>query len=94
MEQKTIIVVNNYNTNKKMNLFSQFKIFLKLFPAMLVVMLGVGHSIVELSSLINHTTVSVFRFRFEPTLWTFFVTLFVTIAALVITIKIMLKRRL
>ncbi|SDN37301.1 hypothetical protein SAMN05421820_107212 [Pedobacter steynii] len=68
------------------------KFFLKLFPPLLVVMLGVGHSIVELSSLINHTTVSIFRFRFEPTLWTFFVTLFVTIAASVVSIKVIFKR--
>lgn len=74
-----------------MNYFTEFiKVFLKLSPPLLVVMLGVGHSIVELSSLINHTTVSIFRF--EPTLWTFFVTFFVTIAASVVSIKVMFKR--
>ena len=74
-----------------MNFFSNLKYVLKLFPAMLVSMFGVVHCTSEISGLIGHYTISIFRFRFDPTLWTFFLTLFVTIVALVITVKIIFK---
>ena len=74
-----------------MNFFIKFKLFLKLFSAMLVSMFGVLHCKSEINGLIGHYTISIFRFRFDPTLWTFFLTLFVTIVALVITAKIIFK---
>jgi hypothetical protein len=66
-----------------------FKVFIKLFPLLLVAMLGAGHAIVEVTSLINHTTILVFGFKYAPRLWTFFVSLLVTITTLSVAIKVM-----
>ena len=75
-----------------MNTFAEFfKVFIKLFPPLLVAMLGTGHSIVEVSSLTNHTAIFVFGFKYNPTLWTVFITLFVTIITFSVAIKIILN---
>ncbi|WP_293312341.1 hypothetical protein [Pedobacter sp. UBA5917] len=86
------MIVDEYKTDKKMNFVSEFfKGFIKLFVPLLVAMLGVGHSIVEVSSLINHTAIFVFGFKYDPTLWTVFITLFVTIIAIIVVAKVMLN---
>lgn len=75
-----------------MNTFADFfKVFIKLFSPLLVAMLGAGHSIVEVSSLTNHTAIFIFGFKYDPTFWTVFITLFVTIIAIIVVAKVMLN---
>ncbi|UKT63939.1 hypothetical protein [Pedobacter mucosus] len=65
--------------------------FFKLFFLFLIAMLGAGHSAVEASSLIKHTSPFVFGFRYNPTLWTLLLSLIVTVSAFLFATKIALN---
>lgn len=68
-----------------------FKVFIKLFPPLLIAMLGAGHSMTEIQSFNNDTIVLAFGFKYAPTLWTCLISLFLTITALSVALMIILN---
>jgi uncharacterized membrane protein len=74
-----------------MNFVTQLKFAIKLLPLFLITMLDAAHSSSEATSLINHTKMWVYGTKYEPTLWSFLLTLLVTFTAFGLAIRVILN---